>query len=179
MTVYIVDEMDYNGDYHFLKEEENMTWEDAKLELHERYEKDLMDEFCKSAFPTFDTWFKNGCSLQEKAQKSAKTPVELDRIVAQGPAVICFWSDGSRTFSKIDHCATPINGYDIEKAVALNYCKKFLSKEQRTELYQAMSVADAFYGTRAHASYEMWYFNDDTEPVEIPFKEHKRKKRFC
>lgn len=152
---------DYNSDYHFMKEAEHMERQDFLDELYNRV---LSGNFVLKNTP-------NILIKEEPCMENAEKPIKLERVVVRGPAVINFWSDGSRTFSKFDIEKESLpSRYDLEKAVILNYCKKFLTSKCRDEMYAAMEVMDE-YGHLARDVFADWYVNEITHPIEFSFQE--------
>lgn len=96
-----------------------------------------LDNFFNELFEEADGLFE--MMNLEKPDFDEPAELGIDMIRAQGPAVITFWNDGTRTVSKYNYDEEE-NEYNVLVPVFLNILKKVAA--DRTWIYELIQMID-------------------------------------
>lgn len=91
-----------------------------------------------------------------KEREDVSAELGIERIKAQGPALITFWDDGSRTVSKYD-VDTEVAEYNVLVPLLMNILKKKLTASEKAALFELIDEMDmAEFSDDAKMSFESW-----------------------
>ena len=69
-----------------------------------------------------------------------KKPLEIKKLIVDGPATIIFWSDGTKTVVKCDEDDSP----DYEKGILYAALKKLSNKKEYNDILRAIDAWSEF-----------------------------------
>lgn len=102
-----------------------------------------------------------------KTREGVSAELGIDRIKAQGPALITFWDDGSRTVSKYD-IDTEVAEYNVLVPLLMNILKKKLTISEKAALFDLIDEIDMTeFNDEAKMSFDTWIADKIDDPLSF------------